>query len=473
MQKSSTNSFFLLLNDFKFWIALFFIIRLFGISDPPLEPAHNWRQVTVNMVARNFLETDSNIIYPRIDIGGEKTGITGMEFPLLNYLIFLISKLFGYTHWYGRLINLLVSSFGIYYFYLLIRKYISPKTAFSAGMILLGSIWFNYSRKIMPDTFSVSLIFIAIYYALKYFQEGSGKGLIIYFVFALLGISAKIPSILFLPLLSFPLFEKSILLKRKITFLIASFVLMVFPVWWYFYWVPYLVEEYGFWHYYMGTTLEKGFFELTSHPSEVFDKFSFDALKYIGFAAFIAGSILSIIKKEKKLVFIWLICSLVFFIFMAKAGRGFYHHSYYIIPYVPVMALMAGFSISCINKNWIRNIILALIILEGIANQQHDFFIKNSESRKLELESIADKVSNKNDLIVINGDENPQDMYFAHRKGWTINNSDINDTKKINGIIKKGCRFMFIDKTYFNNGIPEIPFEIVFSNMDYIVYKLR
>ena len=45
--------------------------------DPPLEVAHNWRQTLGAMIARNFLETDNNILYPRIDITGEKTGITG------------------------------------------------------------------------------------------------------------------------------------------------------------------------------------------------------------------------------------------------------------------------------------------------------------------------------------------------------------------------------------------------------------
>ncbi|MCH8319269.1 MAG: hypothetical protein IIA88_12395, partial [Bacteroidetes bacterium] len=112
-----------ILTDFRFWILLFFVIRLYGITNPPLEGAHSWRQVAVNMVARNFLEIDSNILYPRVDMAGEKTGITGMEFPLLNYLIFLISELFGFAHWYGRLLNLIVSSIGVYFFYLLIKKY--------------------------------------------------------------------------------------------------------------------------------------------------------------------------------------------------------------------------------------------------------------------------------------------------------------------------------------------------------------
>ena len=71
-----------ILNDIRFWILIFLLIRLIGITNPPIETGHNWRQTTVTMVARNFVEVDNNILYPRIDIAGEKTGITGMEFPI-------------------------------------------------------------------------------------------------------------------------------------------------------------------------------------------------------------------------------------------------------------------------------------------------------------------------------------------------------------------------------------------------------
>jgi hypothetical protein len=78
----------------------------------------------------------------------------------------------------------------------------------------------------------------------------------------------------------------------------------------------------------------------------------------------------------------------------------------------------------------------------------------------------------KTELIVINGEENPQDMYFTHRKGWILNNFDIMDREKISEIIKKGYRFMLIYKTYFNNKTAELPYEIVFTNKDYIIYRL-
>ena len=69
------------------------------------------------MVARNYQEVDPDLFYPRIDIAGEKSGITGMEFPLLNYLMYLVGLVFGQNAWHGRLVNIIVSSFGVFYFF--------------------------------------------------------------------------------------------------------------------------------------------------------------------------------------------------------------------------------------------------------------------------------------------------------------------------------------------------------------------
>src|SRR6478736_3140318 len=109
--------------DIRFWIILFFLIRLYGITQPPLEIEQNWRQVDGLMIARNFYERSSNILYPAVDLAGEKSGIVGCEFPILNYLVYLVSLVFGYTHWYGRIIVLTVSSIGVFFFHRLIRKY--------------------------------------------------------------------------------------------------------------------------------------------------------------------------------------------------------------------------------------------------------------------------------------------------------------------------------------------------------------
>ena len=182
LNKTLTN----ILSDFRFWIILFFLIRLIGI--------------------------DNNILYPRLDISGDKTGISGMEFPLLNYLIYLLSEVFGYQHWYGRLINLIFSSLGLWYFFMLVKKHFSPKTAFNASLILMFSIWFTYSRKIMPDTFSMSLILASIYYGTNYFHSNSKStlNLCLYFSLTTLGMLSKLPSAYLLALFVLLVFDKKI-----------------------------------------------------------------------------------------------------------------------------------------------------------------------------------------------------------------------------------------------------------------------
>ena len=83
-------------SDIRFWLITLAIVRLYAITMPPLEFQHPWRQADGLMIARNFYETDSNIFYPRVDTAGDKTGITGSEFPILNYLIYLVSLVFSY-----------------------------------------------------------------------------------------------------------------------------------------------------------------------------------------------------------------------------------------------------------------------------------------------------------------------------------------------------------------------------------------
>ncbi len=184
-----------ILTDIRFWILVFFLIRLIGITNAPLEIGHNWRQALTNMISRNFYEANTYLLYPQIDMAGNQTGIIGAEFPLYNYFIGFLAHVFNYAHWYGRLINLVVSSLGIYFFFLLISKVSTKKIAISATIVLLASIWFGFSRKIMPDTFSVSLVIIGLYYGYKYVTTGALFKLLLFFIFITLGMLCKIPAL--------------------------------------------------------------------------------------------------------------------------------------------------------------------------------------------------------------------------------------------------------------------------------------
>lgn len=424
------------------------------------------------MVARNFYEVDNNIFFPRLDMAGDKTGITGTEFSTLNYITYLLSLLFGFHDWFGRLCNLIVSSIGIYYFYKLLRLKFDERLSTLAAYLLLISDWLIYSRKAMPDTFSVSLVIISLYYAFRYFENYKWKTLWSYFFFALFGVLSKIPAAFLLVLLYPVLTNKEIQLRFRLYFLGVS-VLWMIPVGiWYFYWVPYLVKQFGFSHYYMGVSIKLGLRQLVESYVHVAEKFYYDALKFTGFIAFIAGWIIAYKRREKTLLQILALTTVSFFLFMMKAGGNFSLHSYYIIPFVPVMCVFVAYLLTTLKKQWLFAVGLSLITVENIANQQHDFFLKKTEQYKLSLESIADEVSRKNDLIAINSGENPQQLYLAHRKGWIITTNEASDAVVLKELKKHHCKFLFINKHALLGGETFPAMSVVFNSTDFLVYSL-
>ncbi len=461
-----------MLKDIRFYIVLAFIIRLYGISQPPLEVAHNWRQTTVTMVARNFYETDANVFYPRIDIAGNKTGITGMEFPFLNYLIYLMSKVFGYAHWYGRLINLVVSSFGMFYFFQLIRKYFDYEIAFNATIILICSLWFTYSRKIMPDTFATSFMLAAIFYGSNYLDKGNRIiQLVTYIILMTIAVLSKLPVVFLLVVFIPLLLDKEINLRYKSIFAFTTTLALLAPAYWYFYWVPFLVEEFGFWHFFMGKDLAQGTTETLENMQLTLAHFYDYALKYIGFAFFLFGLVYAIVKLDNKITITFVLCFLSFLVIILKAGFTFAHHSYYIIPFVPVMALVCGYGIAQLKNKKLAALVLIAIVAEGLLNQQHDFRISESNLAVLNLETDLDKCSKRTDLILINSGDFPTPMYFAHRKGWVNDNSKIADVTYISQLKSEGLKYIVIMKKTFGTPLP-LHYQLVLENENYSIYKL-
>lgn len=456
--------------DIRFWILFFLVFRLYGITQPPLEVAHNWRQTTVTMTARNFYERSPDVLYPQIDFAGEKSGITGMEFPVLNYLIYLMSLLGGYTHWYGRLINLLVSSAGVLYFFKIIKHFSGERTAYYSSLILLVSIWFTYSRKIMPDTFSVSIVLAGLWYGVKYVErQGALIYLLISAVLISIGVLSKLPSGILLapvPLL----YLRNNHNRHRTVFLWCAFTIAMIPVLvWYFYWVPYLVERFGFWHFFMGKSVVEALAELRIFWLDGLEKFYDDALKYSGFFVFVTGLAMAFIRRNRFLITVFCFTLAAFLVVILKAGFTFTHHSYYIIPFVPVMALLAGFALSEIkNTKWVF-VLLVIIAVENVSGRIHDFRIKPAYALIENLESDLDKVSSANELVLINSGDYPTPMYFAHRKGWISDNNHISNAEFIDSLYSLGLKKVIILKQCFGENL-ELELPKVFTSEAYDIY---
>jgi hypothetical protein len=450
-------------------IFLFFIVRLIGITNPPIETGHGWRQAFTCTVARNFLEEDSNILYPRINLAGNQPDIVACEFPLFNYLIFLVSKVFGYQHWYGRLINLLFSSAGVYCFYLLCRKFFGERTGYFAGIILLSSVWFSFSRKIMPDTFSVSLVLMGLYFFSRYLDSDNLIHLSLFILFSALGGMSKIPSTILLSLAFLPVLQDIHQMKKKMIILgsLLSIILLISS--WYFFWVPYLLRSFKNQLFFPREFLA-GLKDLFDYGYWTMDKFIFVALhSFVALFFFITGIYQAVRQRNRLIILIFCSTLPLQLFFMIKAGYVFSTHDYYIIPYVPVMAMIAGFGLASIPWKKIAYIFAVCILIEGVANQHHDFWLKKSNLFLVNLEQVADKVSQKNDLIAITGDVNPQEMYFAHRKGWGLSNDELQNPGYLDNLKRRGCKYLFVNRHSFD--VP-LPYKIIFRDTDYTIYQL-
>ncbi|MEJ7647304.1 MAG: glycosyltransferase family 39 protein [Chryseolinea sp.] len=463
--------------DIRFWLIVLSIIRLYGITQPPLEFQHPWRQADGLMIARNFYENGPKILYPMVDTAGEKSGITGSEFPLLNYLMYLVSLVFGYQHWYGRLIVLIVSGFGSLYFYKSVRKFFDEPVAFNATIILTASYWFSYSRKTFPDCFSASLCLIALYFILEYLQTGKLPHLLLYLLSACLGCLSKISSTLILSVLILPVFSAAYPMQRKIWMLACSAIVLGCIGGWYFVWVPYLNETFGYGDHFTGgcPLLSMGWEEIRTNFPAILRRLFIIPTKYLGCLLFIASFIYVLYKKKWIVFLIFLIPYLCFLLIILKTGKSILMDQYYVLCSIPAFAFISGYTLSQIANKKVMWFILLAIAGESIGRQMNDHRPHKINTAFANLETIVDSVSNRTDLFVINsGPHCPTVMYFAHRKGWTVFPVKLQDRAYLDEVKAKGCKFVLISKRmYGDNYDIQLDLPQLFESDDFRIYSLK
>ena len=170
------------------------------------------------------------------------------------------------------------------------------------------------------------------------------------------------------------------------------------------------------------------------------------------------------------MLYIFSLTGFVWLLFMFKAGQTFSGHGYYIVPFVPIMALITAYGLTQLKKYNYQLILILIICLEGILNQMHDFVLKQNAVYQLSIEIVADKISNRNDLVIVNGSLNPVEIYLSHRKGWTVTNDELTENG-LKEMKEKGAKYLFIDK----HTMPDANFQytICYTDSNFIVYNLK
>jgi hypothetical protein len=461
------------LSDVRFWIGVFFILHLSTITLPPLEPGSTWRQTDGYMIARNFYEIDSNILYPRVDMLGDKSGIVGCEFPIINYLVYLLSLVFGFHSWFGRLINLTVSSVGVYFLYRLINEYFGKQAAFNTAIIVLSSIWFTYNRTNIPDTFGASLCITSLYFGTRYLRDQRSLDLGIFLIAGMIGCLSRISAAVILPLIAIPfLYGKTTANARIMTTLVALLILAAVCTW-YFIWVPYLNATFdSSGHFFMGMTFTEGAKLLVSDIPLLLKRFYETPMKYTAFLVFLGSLVYAIRSRNRMVLAVFLIPFVAYSIMIFRIAEGLKIDAYYMIMYMLPMAFVAGWGLSQLKKKTVIVVFLMAIGIEGVANQIHVFAIRQPYKSLEELEVVMDSVSKRTDLIAISGlgPHDPTELFMAHRRGWTSDNETLANPEYQNAVKSAGCVYIVIVKKVF--GDLELHLPKIYDSEFFTVYKL-
>lgn len=465
-------------------LLIFFLAHLPGITNPPLD-LHSWRQTDTAAVARNFSEESANIFMPRIDMRAQYSGVTGMEFPLYNALIYISNTVFGFAHWHGRLISLLASCMGLSFFYLFVKRRYNQATAL-VGVAALGllPLWFYFSRNIQPDVLMVALSLGALYFAQRFSETARRRDLLLLLACFSLACLVKLPAVFIAPVILAVVGWRRI--RQAISWQNVGWgvlILIAPSVLWYRQ-SAYLSAHFGLGQYYYGDLSLKLSYELFRHGGLI-GVLQFYVLPFkkgtFFFYVIALFALIRIVGRRDWAPLIWA-GSVGAFLFIF--GNKSFYHNYYSLPLMPALALILAigavwlYKIIAKESRWMA-ILLSVVVILFAAKHTYQtvkpWYALGSPA-SLQLEQIMDRVSDKRDLIAVNWAGNPQLLYFAHRKGWSL--ADVSPPA-LRSLQPLGLKYAVLDTSgdsaaamsarasFESQGL-----QVVYSDNDYVIVRL-
>lgn len=465
-------------------IALLF--RLYKISTP-LADLHSWRQVDTSAVTRNFVKLGIDFLHPRYDdlsnvqSGKENPqGYRFVEFPIYNALVATIYKLLPLfsIEVYGRLVTAVFSLFIILVIYYLGLKESGRITAVIASMVYaIFPFFVFFSRVILPETSSLSLAFLSIFFL--YLYSGSKRKVfsLIWFIFSLLfftlSLLIKPPAIFYAITLLFLFYKKFGLSLIKKPSVYLYFILGIIPLsLWRLYILNYpegippsdwLITSVNT---YQG--LQNIFFRPAFFRWIFFERINNFILG--GYLTFFL--ILGVLSKQKKYILLSILISSLAYLFTFQGGNV--QHEYYQTYILPAVALFIGVGVSTIYENkkfFFHSLITSVIVIAlfGLSFFFSFYKVRDYYTYPTELPQIANIVktlTNEQDTIVTDRLGDTTLLYLTERKGAASIYKDPPELKKL------GYKYLVTLHEDLIKDLKGKKYKVVFENNTFAMFEL-
>jgi hypothetical protein len=436
------------------WLLLIFFIAIqVPFLARPIEHLEFWRQADTEAVARNLAFETFDPLRPRLDLRGDKTGITGMEFPLYEAIVAGGYWLAGDSDAVGKVISLVA----ILLAWLILAKLLVRSAGVDrwAATAAIGScpILFILGSRILPDPLALLLGVIALE-RFDAYANNRGRAEIYAGAGALaLAILVRPYVISFgLPLLWFWL-DDLIHRKRALFHLVVGLaVLLPFSVW-YFYWWPHLVQTYGLKYFFGGIPLTAAIAELLH--------FGFwlglvtTVIKYyvnwlcLPFAMWGAIHIWRTreLQSDASLAGFWLPMLAVGSLCLVS-GDHFQDHPYYLLALVPSSVLLVATGLSAL-RDWRPHLGIAACVLVVILTPVGfwKFFLGDELLAAYQplTREIGVRTTVSQLVLIEEIDESPRVSWYLNqirRRGWVEAPCQVNDIGNIEELKHRGLRWV-------------------------------
>jgi len=329
------------------WIILNFILHVFFMNRPP-NSVHTWRQSNTLAVARNFYEESMNILKPRVDNRKLTDGVTGMQFPSMEYIFALTYHITGERFWVARFLTWCMFIAGVLGLYAWIKAWLGDEKMayYSAVIFMFIPELFYHCINPLPDILALSASTWALYFYVKFQEHKTWQNILFCTLFATLAGLTKIQylAIGFFMVTVFFMnirrYSMSDILKLGIFGITTVGVSLL----WYKYAV-YLIRTSGLFDFGIEIRPAKDWKLIREILEQnIISDLPELLLGFTSFVFFVYG--LLYIKKvaQHKAYFIpVLVWSMALLLYHFIELSQMKYHQYYMMPYMPILALIAGF----------------------------------------------------------------------------------------------------------------------------------
>ena len=421
-------------------IALGLLVRLYKI-DSPIADWHSWRQVDTASVTRVFSQEGLDMLHPRYqDISSIPSGQENpqgwrmVEFPFYNFLHLQVFNFSGLNlETAGRLTSVLISLWSLAMLYLIVKKISGVWTGLLAAFFF-AFLPFNifYSRAVLPEPLVIATFLTSFYFLLRLLDT---KKKLVSWLLVLLSSLFLTASFLLKPYTAFftlPFFlvfflafkDKKLNILQFITYgLISVTPFILWRLWINQY--PSGIPAFDWLFNMNNIRLRPAWFRWLFA-----ERLSKLILGYFGTALLIFG----LIKKPKKLSWIyslWFIGILIYFVIIAS---GNITHDYYqamIIPFLCALLAQGVSNILSLSKKDFPRLLtipaVIVVILFSLAFSWYEIkgYYQINRPAIIEAGQAVDQLLPKDARVIAPYQGDTAFLYQTNRYGWPFMTGDI------------------------------------------------